>query len=130
MLAIPNRFMFVTKQRKHFYMTSKKNLYFVFAYYLALLTAFLCSANSITFRRYILKESDLHLNLNLISSVVIFCECSNTQAPTLIECEVNLSKSSFFDILYTFLAASLKTVFICLSLRYTGFVFCLVEEYC
>ena len=74
--------------------------------YLALLTAFLCrSASSITFRKYILKESDLHRNRYLISSVVMFWECSSTQAPTLIECEVNLSNSSFLVILCTCLAA-------------------------
>ena len=86
-------------------------------YYEAFAIASLClSANSLIFRRYMRKESDFHLNLNFMSSVLMFCECNKTHAPTLIECDVNPFNSVELLILYTLLAASCNIFLMWISL--------------
>ena len=97
----------------------------------AFLTASLClSANWIIFLKYIRKASDRHLRRNFISSILMSCEWRRTHAPTLTECDVNLVNSSFFVILYTFLAASCRIELIWISsIWHVFFLFLLVSVY-
>ena len=58
------------------------------------------------------------------------CEWRRTHAPTLTECDVNLVNSSFFVILYTFLAASCRIELIWISsIWHVFFLFLLVSVY-